>query len=318
MNRRQALSILSLSTALLSLSLIGYYWWELSSKNLLKPTWSTVDQYPWLIGLVITFLIAVILTFVGLREWLGFGKDGEKTGLDLLQFLVTASIPILVAFGGIWFTEQRAQDEAIQGYLEQMGNLLLEENLRTLQEDDEARVLAQARTSMILSRLAPPQKVPVVMFLQESKLIQKDNPVIDVFDIELSGASFSGIETRNLSEASLKGAIFREADLEGTRFMGADLEGTRFMGADLRGVNFEEANLEDTSFEGVNLGGVNLQEAVLWRANLRGADLRGARLEGADLWGADLSGAKEITTEKLEKEAKSLTWATMPDGTTHD
>jgi hypothetical protein len=35
--------------------------------------------------------------------------------------------------------EQRAQDEALQAYLDQMGNLLLERDLRTSEEDSEVR-----------------------------------------------------------------------------------------------------------------------------------------------------------------------------------
>jgi hypothetical protein len=40
--------------------------------------------------------------------------------------------------------EQRAQDEALQAYLDQMGSLLLEKDLRTSEEDSEVRMLARA------------------------------------------------------------------------------------------------------------------------------------------------------------------------------
>jgi len=53
-------------------------------------------------------------------------------------------------------------------------------------------------------------------------------------------------------------------------------------------------------------------------ANLRGTDLRGADLSDADLSNADLSDARGITSEELEKQAKSLEGTTMPDKTEHD
>jgi uncharacterized protein YjbI with pentapeptide repeats len=50
---------------------------------------------------------------------------------------------------------------------------------------------------------------------------------------------------------------------------------------------------------------------------LSGAYLRGVNLSGADLGGVNLSGATGITTEKLEKNAKSLKGAIMPNGSKH-
>ncbi len=46
--------------------------------------------------------------------------------------------------------EQRAQDEALQAYLDQMSALLLERDLRESEEDSEIRTLAQARTLTVL------------------------------------------------------------------------------------------------------------------------------------------------------------------------
>jgi uncharacterized protein YjbI with pentapeptide repeats len=58
----------------------------------------------------------------------------------------------------------------------------------------------------------------------------------------------------------------------------------------------------------------NLIGAKLIRANLSKARLNGVVLSGADLSGANLKDVKDITTEELEKQAKSLKGATMPDG----
>jgi len=121
---RRALTIIAIVIVLVILSLIGRHIFALGLSAAVQYPQAIVEPYPWVIGLVVTFLIAVITrALISRGEWLGFGRGGQKTGLDLLQFLVTASIPIIVALGGLWFTanqnenrlateEQRAQDEA--------------------------------------------------------------------------------------------------------------------------------------------------------------------------------------------------------------
>ena len=56
--------------------------------------------------------------------------------------------------------EQRAQDPALQAYLDQMSTLLLEKDLRNSEEDSEVRTLARARTLTVLERLDPSRKEP--------------------------------------------------------------------------------------------------------------------------------------------------------------
>jgi septal ring factor EnvC (AmiA/AmiB activator) len=46
--------------------------------------------------------------------------------------------------------EQRAQDQALQAYLDQMSTLLLEKDLRSSDKDSEVRTLARARTLTVL------------------------------------------------------------------------------------------------------------------------------------------------------------------------
>jgi len=186
-----------------------------------------------------------------LWEWTSFG---EKSGWDWMELLI---IPLVLALGGLLFSlaqdtrqqeieerraqaqraaeEQRAQDEALQAYLEGMGSLLLDEDLRSSKADDEVRTLAEARTSTVLSRLDGSRKRSVVLFLYKSKLIQKDQPIVPLVDVDLSDA-----------------------------------------------------------------------------------DLSDADLSDADLRYADLSDARGITSEDLEKQAKSLGRTTMPDKTKHD
>jgi uncharacterized protein YjbI with pentapeptide repeats len=77
-------------------------------------------------------------------------------------------------------------------------------------------------------------------------------------------------------------------------------------------VNLNHADLRTVSWSHADLSG-----AYLYNANLSGADLFRAKLRNAHLSNADLSGVVNITIEKLEKQAKSLKGATMPDESIH-
>jgi uncharacterized protein YjbI with pentapeptide repeats len=202
----------------------------------------------------------------------------DKTLWDWLELLI---VPVVLAIGGYLFTrsenratrvaaEQRSQDEALQTYLDQMGQMLLDkaQHLRRSQEGGEERTLARARTLTVLPRLDGERKRSVLQFLYESGLIAVDHPVVN-----LSGA--------DLSEAKLKRANLRKADLSK-----ADLRG-----ADLSRADLGEANLGGANLGGANLGGANLHEAHLHQANLADAYSPNAYLKRTDLGYADLSGA---------------------------
>jgi uncharacterized protein YjbI with pentapeptide repeats len=261
---------------------------------------------------------------------------GGKTVWDWMQLLI---VPVALAVIGFAFTvqqdarqqaiedqraeaerelaEQRAQDEALQAYLDQMNNLLLEHNLRNSQEDSGVRTLARARTLTVLGRLDPSRKTAVMKFLVDAELIQSrgEEPrlIIEGPIIDLSGADLSEADLRllNLSNADLIDADLRGADLYGAYLLAANLGG-----ADLRGANLSAANLSAANLNLANLSGADLREAYLSNAFLSEVDLSGADLRGANLSGADLSEAKGTTKEQLE-QAKSLEGATMPDGSKH-
>jgi hypothetical protein len=157
-----------------------------------------------------------------LWKWTDFG---EKTLWDWLQLLSALAIPVVLAVAGFWFTawqgerqqaiedqrakverdveDQRAQDTALQAYLDQMTELILEKNLRDSKEESEVRTLARARTLTVLGRLGPDRKRSVVQFLYESVLVQKGNPIIDLENADLSEADLS---LDNLIEADLSDA----------------------------------------------------------------------------------------------------------------
>jgi hypothetical protein len=303
-------------------------------------------------------VVVVLIALIGLirlgyhREWTGFGtaeisKPGDKeirprkTLWDWLGLLI---VPGVLALGALWFEraqdnrqrviedrraqaaqqveEQRAQDEALQAYLDQMSSLLLEKDLRVSEEESEVRTLAQARTLTVLERLEPSRKTAVMQFLIEAELVQSveggRGPIITLAGVNLSGADLSGAD---LSDAALVDAALVDASL-----LQANMSKAALSGADLFLANLREANLSRVYAlrgSGTDLREADLRNATLHNAwvpqtnmsdaDLSDADLSEANLQGATLRGADLSGAEGWTEDQLS-EAGSLEEATMPNG----
>jgi uncharacterized protein YjbI with pentapeptide repeats len=324
-----------------------------------------------ILGAATAVAAVVVLIRVGQQyQWTGFGesvrpKSGDqeiqarKTLWDWLQLFI---VPLALAAIGLWFAaqqearqqqieakraqseqhieEQRAQDAALQAYLDQMSQLMLEGNLGHSEGGSEVSTLARARTRTVLGRLDSRRKGSVVQFLYEASLIEKGNSIVslsdvrlrdanlsgatligadlfkaDLIDADLSGANLSDADLREteLNEANLSNAILSGANLSGAYLIDADLSGAGLIGADLIGTDLSGANLSDyADLSGADLsGGAILSGADLSYADLSGADLSDVNLSGADLSGADLSGVKGVGEEQLE-EAKSLEGATMP------
>ena len=217
--------------------------------------------------------------------------------------------------------EQRAQDEALQTYLEQIGQMLLDKDrpLRQSKEGDEVQLLARARTVTILRRLDSARNRDILQFLREARLVPSNKYEIQEHIVRLDNS--------NLSKADLRGANLDSFDLHGTDLSGADLRDARLPwsylpyaklnGADLRGAYLrgDPDQSGDADLSDADLSDANLSEADLSYDNLSSANLQGANLTDAVLRGTNLSNAK-VTSEQLA-QAKSLEGATMPDGSRH-
>jgi uncharacterized protein YjbI with pentapeptide repeats len=175
--------------------------------------------------------------------------------------------------------EDNQREAALQTYLDKMSELLLEKNLRASEIESEIRNIARVRTLTVLARLDSRRKKTVLQFLYRSHLINKDN-----FIISLSGA--------DLGQADLQWILLENARLNGAFGRKADFRWANLKGADFSGAFFSEANFSE-------------------------ADLNGAIMYNTDLEGANLQGATGITNDELERQAKSLKGATMPDGSIH-
>jgi len=188
------------------------------------------------------------------------------------------------------FEVQRAQENALPAYLDQMVRLLNDKDrpLRRSEGGDEVGILAKGQTLRVLPRLDAERKARVLQFLYETGLIIKDRSVVDLLGADLRGADLRG--------ANLRGADLRGADLSRANLGGADLSG-----ADLSGANLREANLH-----WADLISANVSRAYVGRTDL----------SLTDLTGADLRNVKELTVGQLE-QAYSIKGATMPDGSKH-
>jgi hypothetical protein len=172
-----------------------------------QPRWRpTRRQLQWAGGFV-SIVVVVLLVRLGYSYRVtGFGQykvNGEvqpfKTLWDWLDLLI---VPVVLAVGGYLFTrsenrttqaaaERRAQDEALQAYFDQVGQLLLDKDppLRQSEHDSEVRTLARARTLTVLSRLDGDRKAQVVQFLHEAGLIDRQQHVLALSGADLNGAN---------------------------------------------------------------------------------------------------------------------------------
>jgi hypothetical protein len=255
---------------------------------------STRTQVTWIGIVVVAVLFAAIVVFGGYYfewKWTGFPK---RTPWDWTDLLI---VPVVLAIGGYWFTssqnqatqaaaERRAQDDALQSYLNQMGQLLLDKDTQLLHPDegDDARTLARAWTLTVLPTLDGNRKRSVLQFLYEAGLIDKERPIVD-----LTGA-----------------------DLRGGGLSGAFLSGAFLSGADLRGADLREAELNGAILNKARLGTARVS-VVLPDGGTEPAEPHPADLRQADLSQANLQWAQGWTYEQLD-QARFLEGATMPDG----
>jgi uncharacterized protein YjbI with pentapeptide repeats len=246
-----------------------------------------------------------------------------KSLWDWLQLLI---IPVVLGIGGFWLSqiqkssEQRTttdnqREAALQGYFDKMSELLLEKHLSESQPEDEVRNIARARTLTVLAQLDADRKLSLVRFLAEARLLD----IIRLDDVNLSGIHLYDIDlshlkftSANLMHGSLKNSRLDYLDLNHSDMSHAEISHSRLTHSDLSYVNLSQATLAS-----VDLSNSSLVGAILSDAEFMSVDLSGANLQQADLSGANLKGVIGITIEELEKQAKSLQGAILPDGSKH-
>jgi hypothetical protein len=229
----------------------------------------------WLVGITLLALVGGLIIY-SYSDWPGSGYFGiaDKKFWDYLELLI---VPAALAIGvyllnraqsererkaedaqqerALAVENQRAQDEALQAYLDQMGQLLLDQEcpLRQSKEEDDVRTLARARTLTVMPRLDGERKGRIIQFLYEAGLITKTKnaPRRVVVEHTTDDPNPVRVETTLIPErlgklentepiVDLSGAYLREVDMEEAFLHGAFLSGT-----ELRGAEFDKAILTD-------------------------------------------------------------------------
>jgi uncharacterized protein YjbI with pentapeptide repeats len=298
------------------------------------------NRFPrWLVVLAAFLEVLVVVgAIIAWPKWFGFAERKPWNYLDV--FLV----PVAVAGATVWLTlaqdkrqheaeeeqdrrrredeiirrqieldveEQRAQDEALEAYLDEISQLLTDEKrpLSRARPGDNLSTVTRARTLTALTRLDGHRKRSVLQFLYESGLVIKARVVVDLKGADLSAANLSAanLSSVNLSEADLRGddlseAALIEADLSSTNLYKADLSGADLLRGDLSAANLSEADLSEAHLIGTNLHKVNLRRGDLRRAFLRAAHLHEANLQGAHLEEAIMTNGQKYEEWLNDKE----------------
>jgi hypothetical protein len=139
--------------------------------------------------------------------------------------------------------QQNAQDDALQAYLDQMTQLILDRKLLAAEEGDSVYTLAQARTSTVITRLDADHNRIVTRFLSDSGLLISLFRGIDLRDADLRGADLRG--------ADLRGADLRNSELSGAVLYGADLRNTDLR--DAKGVSVKQLEEQARTLEGATM-----------------------------------------------------------------
>jgi uncharacterized protein YjbI with pentapeptide repeats len=229
------------------------------------------------------------------------GREEKKSGWDKASVIVQAigGLAIFVSLAGLFigvrqFNEQQRTNAAdlvnqqhhatLDKYLDDMSNLVLNKQLITSGPNSPITAIAIARTATALRNLDGPSKGILVRFLWEAGLIFRPKPILDLYEVDLSGAVFQN--------ANLYQAYLSPLGLTGANFNGAQLQGASLSQSVLIQSHLEHADLACWSRKVcTDLSGSYLMRADLTGTNLRGANLTDAELDGANLSGAILAGA---------------------------
>jgi hypothetical protein len=140
------------------------------------------------IGVVTTLVLAIVVVLV---LWMFGGGEAVTDNAAVIGALValggedTAQI-VSIALDDRRTREardleaQRVGEAALQNYFEAVGELLIEKPLRRANPGDNLSAVVRAQTLTALEGLDPERKRILLLFLYESGLIYKDEPVVSL------------------------------------------------------------------------------------------------------------------------------------------
>jgi hypothetical protein len=261
----------------------------------------------------------------------------ERQKVTFWHLVGAFAIPVgggfLIAWGGFKFNQKQrerdeiienkqAQDSAIQAYLDQMSDLLVNQHLRSLPNGSDIHKLAEARTLEVLLGLDSERKRRPLKLVYGLGLITDLRGAnltnVDLSDANLSGANLlpydeqypAKLSLHNLRDHALPSVDYlhslakhRSAELK--RLRGLPSRQTHSLRNRLLGrkpITF--TNLTDTKLANANLAG-----AILANADLR--NIRGLRREQVER----ATGNSETLLPKVDDLGRPLTFPkTWSDG----
>lgn len=193
--------------------------------------------WDWMDLLVVPFMLAIIgISFTLLLDMRQQAIEDRRAARD--QRLENQRAQVVRET-----EEDRAQNEAVQAYLDAMDALLRDTDLRGNDATFINRGLAQARTTTIIATLDAERNRIVTRFLRNLGLTPPPVSILD--DADLAGAELAG--------ALLDGADLSGADLHGADLRGADLKNTDLSSANLshaKGVTEKQLQQQVKTLEG--------------------------------------------------------------------
>ncbi len=151
------------------------------------PDWQlTAPQVLWAIRIAIVLGILVLI--------------GYPYGITLWEWAQLLIVPAVIAAGGAWFNsmqdarerftqEQRAQDDALQKYVDYISEMITDGKLYRSTDDlslKEARITIRAQTLAVLTRLSDPyRKASVLQFIYEAGLIDGEDTFLSLLGANL-------------------------------------------------------------------------------------------------------------------------------------
>ena len=286
------------------------------------------------VAVLAVMLVLIVYGYTD-RPWSGRIGVSDKKFWDYLDLLIVPAALALVVYWlnrrqierdqqaedaqqvrALAVESQRAQDEALQAYLDQMGQLLLEHALREARPGDALSTVARARTLTVLGRLDGGRKRSVLQFLYEADLIKKDRLVVDLEQADLRGAELDSISMPNINlyRVDLRWANVNYSNLHSANLHLAELGEANLNATDLGGADMRQAYLQGARLTSTSLRSANLRYASLEGAILRSANLENAKLQQARLRNADLTNVQGVTWEELKQQTKHIEDAIKPDG----
>jgi len=238
--------------------------------------------------LVIVMIVGFIVGYLYNWGWTGLGpytspshpKDTDfQRSKTLWDWLSLLIVPGVLSLGAIWFTSRQNHDREIA--LENQHEVGLQAYIDSMSE----------------------------LLLKEN--LRRSRPGDEVRNIALVRT----VTTFSRLDRDRKGRVLHFL-YESKLIMKSDkIVDLNF--ADLRNANLVQFDKNDADLSGTDLRNANLSGANLSGTNLSRAKLQGANLSKVDLSGANLKDASGVNVKKLEKKAKSLVDAIMPDGSIH-